>query len=88
MEMKKLCILVLMATVAIALSVSSATAEQFLLFGRPGNIMGYATQGGSFSLVDKDKYDVEKGFNGALMNLFVEGDYSCVFRRIPATYSD
>ena len=75
MEKKRLCILVLMAAMVIALSVSSAIAEPFLLFGRQGNILGNFTQGGSFSLLDKDKYDVEKGFNSALMNLLLEGDY-------------
>jgi hypothetical protein len=50
-------------------------AEPFSLFGRPGNILGNFTQGGSFSLLDKDKYDVEKGFNSALTNLLLEGDY-------------
>ena len=76
MEKKRLCVLVLMAAVTIALSVSSVMAEPFSLFGRPGNILGNFTQGGSFSLLDKDKYDVEKGFNSALMNLLLEGDYA------------
>jgi len=40
------------------------------------NLFGYITQGGAFSLSDKDEYDTEKGLHSALMNLFLEGDYS------------
>jgi len=69
-----------MAGLVVVLMNSHAMSEPFNLFGRPANIAGYVTQGGSFSLVDEDKYDVEKGFNGALMNLFVEGDYSPIDR--------
>jgi hypothetical protein len=50
--------------------------EQFTLFKNPGNIFFYLTQGAQFSLIDKDKYDTEKGFNAVLTNLFVEGDYT------------
>lgn len=80
MKKKNFFILVLMAGLGVVLMNSLAMSEPFNLFGRPANIAGYVTQGGSFSLVDKDKYDVEKGFNGALMNLFVEGEYSPIDR--------
>jgi len=76
MKKKRFLILFLMAGLTIVLLVSPAMAEQFTVFGRPGRIMGYISQGGSFSLDDKDKYDTEKGLNSALTNLFVEGDYA------------
>jgi hypothetical protein len=76
MKKKRLLILVLMAGLTITLAGPPAMAEQFTVLGKPLNLFGYATQGGSFSLLDKDKYDTEKGLNSALMNLFVEGDYT------------
>ena len=76
MKRKKFLIFLLSAGLIIALTFSSAIAEQFLVFGKPLNLMGYVTQGGSFSLLDKDYYDTEKGLNSALTNLFVEGDYA------------
>ena len=53
----------------------SCEGEMFTFGGRPVNLMGYVTQGGAFSLVS-DKYDSEEGLQSALMNLFLEGDYS------------
>jgi len=76
MKKRRFLILFLMAGLTIALTGSPAIAEQFSVFGKPLNLLGYATQGGSFSLLDKDKYDTEKGLNSALMNLFVEADYT------------
>jgi hypothetical protein len=55
---------------------SSAIAEQFNLFGRPVNVMGYITQEASFGF--RDTYDTENSLNSALMNLFAEGDYTPV----------
>jgi hypothetical protein len=75
MKRRRFLVLFLMAGLAIALTVSSAMAEEFSVLGRPLHLFGYVTQGGSFALVDKDKYDTEKGLNSALMNLFLEGDY-------------
>jgi hypothetical protein len=75
MKKKRFLILVLMVGLMTALTFSSVIAEEFNVLGRPLDLFGYATQGGSISLLDKDKYDVEKGLNSALMNLFVEGDY-------------
>ena len=54
---------------------TQARAEEYIVFGRPLNLLGYATQGGAFSLIGKNKYDTEQGLQSALMNLFVEGDY-------------
>jgi hypothetical protein len=51
-------------------------SEPFNLLGRPANLAGYITQGGSFGL--HNTYDTENGLNSALMNLFVEGEYSPV----------
>ena len=50
-------------------------AKEFIVFERPLNLLGYMTQGTSFSLIGKSKYDLEQDFNSALMNLFLEGDY-------------
>lgn len=50
-------------------------AEEVAVLGKSLNLLGYVTQGGAFSLSDKDKYDTEKGLQSGLMNLFVEGDY-------------
>ena len=67
--------LILKALMVMLLSVSPAIAEEFIIFERPLNLLGYATQGGALSLIDKNKYDTEKGLQSALMNVFVEGDY-------------
>lgn len=75
MKKKRFLISILVAGLTIALTISSAIAEEFNVFGRPLLLFGYATQEGAFSLLDKDKYDTEKGLNSSLMNLFVEGDY-------------
>lgn len=53
----------------------AARAEEYILFERPLNLLGYFTQGVAISLIDKNKYDTERGLQSALMNLFVEGDY-------------
>ena len=76
MKKRRFLILVLMAWLTIALTFSSAVAEEFNVLGRSLKLFGYVTQEGAFSLLDKDKYDTEKGLNAALMNLFVEGDYA------------
>lgn len=75
MKKKRFLILVLVAGLTIALTFSSVMAEQFNVFGRPLTLMGYATQGVAFGLSDEDKYDTEKGFQSALMNLLLEGEY-------------
>ncbi len=66
--------LVLLMVGIIALADSPARAELFNVAGRPLNLMGYATQGAAFGL--HDKYDTEQGLQSALMNLFLEGNYS------------
>jgi len=77
MDKKKFLISVWVAVVTVAVMTGSpAVAEQFTLLGKPLNLMGYVTQGESFSLLDKDKYDTEKGLQSALMNLYFEGDYA------------
>jgi hypothetical protein len=74
MKKKRLFILILIVGLTILLTGSAAMAEQFTVFGKPLNLFGYATQEASFGL--KNAYDTENGLNSALMNLFVEGDYS------------
>lgn len=73
MKKRKLLTLVLMAGLIIALTFSSAVAEEVSVLGRPLKLFGYATQEMSFGF--KDSYDTENSLNSALMNLFVEGDY-------------
>jgi len=73
MKKKKFLVLFLMAGLTVALTFSSAIAEEFSVLGRPLHLFGYATQEMSFGV--KDSYDTEKGLNSALMNLFLEGDY-------------
>ena len=74
MKNKKLSKLVLMVGLTMALTCSSVVAEEFNVLGRSLKLFGYATQGTSYGF--SDAYDTEKGFNSALMNLFVEGDYA------------
>ena len=74
MKKKRFLILLLVVAMTVILMIHHAMAEQFTAFGRPLNLFGYATQGGSFGL--KNTYDTENGLNSALMNLFVEGDYT------------
>jgi hypothetical protein len=50
-------------------------AEEVAVLGKPLNLLGYVTQGGALSLIDRNEYDTQKGLQSALMNLFVEGDY-------------
>ncbi len=76
MKKKRFLILFWIVVLTMALSSFPVMAEQFTVLGKPLNLFGYATQGASFSLLDRDKYDTEKGLNSALMNLFVEGDYT------------
>lgn len=74
MGKKRLLISIFVVFWVVILMNSVAKSEDFSLFGRPGNIMGYATQGVSFGL--HNNYDTERGLNSALTNLFFEGDYS------------
>jgi hypothetical protein len=73
MKKRKLLMFVLMTGLIIALTFSSAVAEEFSVLGRPLKLFGFADQQVSFGL--KNSYDTEKGLNSALMDLFVEGDY-------------
>ena len=73
MKKRKLLTLVLMVGLIIALTFSSAFAEEFSVLGRSLKLFGFATQ--EFSYGFRDKYDTESNLNSALMNLFVEGDY-------------
>lgn len=52
-----------------------AFSEEFLVGGKPFSIMGYVTQGGAVSLVEKNKPDTERDFQSALTNLFLEMAY-------------
>jgi len=73
MKKRELLMFVLMAGLIIALTCSSAVAEEFSVLGRPLKLFGFATQGFSYGF--RDKYDTESNLNSALMNLHVEGDY-------------
>lgn len=73
--MEKFLILSFIMEMAVIFILSPAMAEELILFGRPLNLLGYMTQGGAISLVNKGEYDTEKGLQSALMNLFAEGDY-------------
>jgi len=73
MKKKRFLILALMAGLIIALTFSSAFAEEFSVLGRPLKLFGFATQEVAFGL--ENKYDSENGLHSALMNLFVEGEY-------------
>ncbi len=75
MEKKRFWILVLAVGLVGVIMASPSMARELLVFDRPLNILGYATQEVGFSLTDKDRYDTEKGLQQALGNLFVEADY-------------
>lgn len=77
MNTKRLLISILVTVVAVALLVHPAMAKMFKVAGRPLNLFGYATQGGAYSLRG-DHYDTEEGFNSALFNFFLEGDYTFI----------
>lgn len=76
MGKEKLFLWVFLVAVTMVLTGSSAMAEEFTVFDRPLTLHGYITQGVGFSPYDLNKYDTEKGLQSALMNLFIEGDYS------------
>jgi hypothetical protein len=71
-------ILVLVIGMAIVLTVSSAMAKEIILFDKPLNLLGYATQGAVLGV--HNSYDTEAGLQSALMNLFLEGDYKIADR--------
>jgi len=73
--LKRVFIISLSVLSILYLIASPTRAEEYIVFERPLNLLGYATQGGAFSLIGKNKYDTEQGLQSALMNLFVEGDY-------------
>ena len=73
--LKRILVISLPVLSILYLLASLARAEEYILFERPLNLLGYVTQGGAFSLIGKNKYDTEQGLQSALMNLFVEGDY-------------
>jgi hypothetical protein len=75
MKKKSFWILVLAAGLVGVIMTSPSAARELLVFDRPLNILGYATQEAGFSLSDNDRYDTEKGLQQTLMNLFVEADY-------------
>ena len=75
MKKKRLFISMLACELVVVLMVFPAWAKELLVFDRPLNLLGYASQEAGFSLSDNDRYDTEKGLQQALMNLFVEADY-------------
>jgi hypothetical protein len=75
MEKKKYWISVLAFVLAGVLLASPSMAKELLVFDRPLNILGYASQEAGFSLSNKDRYDTEKGLQTTLTNFFVEADY-------------
>jgi len=75
--MKKKRVLILLVTmVAVAVMSPPAMAKQFIVGGKTLNLFGYVTQGAAFSLHNKDYYDTERDIHAALMNLFLEFDYT------------
>lgn len=67
--------LVLMLTLAMVLATwGPASAIMFEVDGKPATFQGYVSQSVAYSLDGGDHYDVEKDFNQALMNVFLEGD--------------
>jgi len=75
MNKKRLLISVFATAITLGLMVCPTMAKEYLIFDRPLNLLGYATQGAGFSLSDRDRFDTEKGLQSALTNLFVEADY-------------
>lgn len=75
LSLRQVLIILLTVLSILCLTAFPARAEEYIVFERPLNLLGYVTQGGAFTLSDKNKYDTEKGLQSALMNLFVEGDY-------------
>ena len=73
MKKKRILVLALMASMAMALMTYPVLAEQFNVGGKPLNLYGYLTQGAALGL--HNSYDTEAGLQAALMNLLVEGDY-------------
>ncbi len=72
---KRFLILFFVVGLTIVLAASSAIAERLVVLGRPLDLFFYVTQNLSYSLLDKDKYDTVKGFQGTLNNLLVEAGY-------------
>jgi hypothetical protein len=72
MRWKQLSILVLIVLAAL---VGRAGAKDFMLFGEPFSLLGYASQTVGYSLKG-EHYDTEKDFQTALFNLFLEGKYT------------
>ncbi len=66
-------ILIFVVGMAMVFTVSSTMAKEIILFDNPLNLLGYATQGAALGL--HNNYDTEPGFQAALMNLLLEGDY-------------
>jgi hypothetical protein len=72
--MKKRCYCTcLLFTVLLVVLAYPAGAAQYTVGDRPLNLMGYITQGGQFGM--HDGYFAEKGFQSAIMNIFIEAQY-------------
>ena len=74
MKKKRILVLALMVSMAMALMAYPVLAEQFNVGGKPLNLYGYLTQMAALGL--HNSYDTEAGLQAALMNLLIEGDYS------------
>lgn len=73
---KRLCsTLVSGVVVALVLAAPSHSRETFTLWGKPLGLQGFISQSLQYSL-EGDVWDTEEDFNAAILNLFVEGDYT------------
>jgi len=68
----------LFSVLLVVLAVCPAGAAQYMVGDRPLNLMGYITQGGQWGM--HNDYFTEKGFQSALMNIFIEAQYKATDR--------
>lgn len=57
------------------LAIGQGIAAEYDVGGKPFTFMGYITQGASFNITDKNRYDTPRGLESALTNLFIETAY-------------
>jgi len=72
--MRRNYLVVILTLAAVLVAWGPASAKMFDVGGKPASIQGYLSQSVGYSVEGGDHYDVEEGFNQALMNLFIEGD--------------
>lgn len=72
--MRRNCLVLMLALAMVLAAWGPASAVMFTIGGKDANFTGYVSQSVQHSLESGDYYDVEEGFNQALMNVFLEGD--------------